>query len=215
MHSVCIPYFPRKLIFDPLLVATQAERDSYKFLEQQTRTRVAQSCAGELEREVNEILGPIGVPADLSRQVANALLNEEATDGGGEETSHASGAERGLENGTADSHLKFESTIGLTPFLLQFGQGVEPVPKSRMYSSAFTIGLGYLVGGLIPLLPYFFIREYYSPGFIRIWRLLTLGKLALVSRALFASCVLTVIVLLIFGVLKAHITGAGTGTSLS
>jgi VIT1/CCC1 family predicted Fe2+/Mn2+ transporter len=144
------------------LVATQAERDSFKFLQQQTRTRVAQSCAGELEREVYDILGPIGVPTNLSRQVANALLTEEATYNVGEGTSHTTGPEGHIENGNASGQLKFEETVGLTPFLLQFGQGVEPVPKSRMYSSAATIGLGYLVGGFIPLLPYFFICEHFS-----------------------------------------------------
>lgn len=59
-----------------------------------------------------------------------------------------------------------------------------------MYISAFTIGFGYLVGGLIPLLPYFFIQEAF--------------------KALIYSCVLTGTVLLIFGVVKARVTGAAT-----
>ncbi|KAG9023089.1 hypothetical protein FS842_005845 [Serendipita sp. 407] len=167
-------------------LATQAERDSYNFLYQQTAYRVAQSCAGELEREVDDILGPIGVPSEMSRQIANTLQREE------ESTTVAEGTSHSIENGEPpQEQLKFQSTVGLTPFLLHFGQGVEPIPRSRMYSSAATIGLGYLVGGAIPLLPYFFIPT--------------------VSRALFASCVLTFIVLIAFGILKAHITGAGTG----
>ncbi|KIM21045.1 hypothetical protein M408DRAFT_18489 [Serendipita vermifera MAFF 305830] len=171
-------------------LATQAERDSYKFLQQQTAARVSQSCAGELEREVDEILGPIGVPSELSRQVANTLQREEMRALEAEGVSAAE-AQALLEDGRTVNQLKFQSTIGLTPFLLQFGQGVEPVPRSRMYSSAATIGLGYLVGGAIPLLPYFFIP--------------------VVLHALFASCVLTFFVLLAFGVLKAYITGAGNG----
>lgn len=190
-------------------MATQAERDSYKFLQHQTRVRVSQSCAGELEREVDDILGPIGVPTDLSRQVANALLSEEATASAGEGTSQPTGPEGHIENGNANSQLKFEETVGLTPFLLQFGQGIEPVPKSRMYSSAATIGLGYLVGGFIPLLPYFFICRYFSSIRLSFDSLMVL--LAVVSQALFASCVVTFIVLILFGILKAHITGAGTG----
>jgi VIT1/CCC1 family predicted Fe2+/Mn2+ transporter len=59
-----------------------------------------------------------------------------------------------------------------------------------MNMSAFTIGLGYLDGGLIPLLPYFFIKEAF--------------------RGLIYSCILTGTVLLIFGVLKARVTGAAT-----
>lgn len=141
-------------------MATQAERDSYRFLEAQTSARVAQSCAGEVEREVHEILGSIGVPVELSRQVANALHKEEVRyrESGMNDAGSTTAVSSGMEQGGHGDSLKFASTIGITPFLLRFGQGLEPVPKFRMYSSAATIGLGYLVGGAIPLLPYFFIR---------------------------------------------------------
>ncbi|KAG8790116.1 hypothetical protein FRC17_009008, partial [Serendipita sp. 399] len=119
-------------------LATQAERDSYHFVYQQTANRVAQSCAGELEREVDEILGPIGVPTDLSRQIANTLQREEDSAALGE------GGSDSIENG--GEQLKFQSTVGLTPFLVHFGEGLEPIPRKRMYSSAATIGLGYLAG---------------------------------------------------------------------
>ena len=67
----------------------------------------------------------------------------------------------------------------------------EEVPTLRLYVSAFTIGMGYLVGGIIPLLPYFFIPK--------------------AQIALIWSCVVTGIILLIFGAVKARVTGAGTG----
>jgi VIT1/CCC1 family predicted Fe2+/Mn2+ transporter len=57
-----------------------------------------------------------------------------------------------------------------------------------MYISAFTIGMGYLFGGIIPLLPYFFIPR---------------AQVALVY-----STIITGIVLLIFGAVKARVTGA-------
>ena len=60
-----------------------------------------------------------------------------------------------------------------------------------MYVSAFTIGMGYLIGGLIPLLPYFFIPR--------------------AQVALIYSCIVTGIVLLIFGAVKARVTGASAG----
>lgn len=75
-------------------------------------------------------------------------------------------------------------------FLTAFLRASEEIPDKRMYISAFTIGLGYLVGGLIPLLPYFFIQQAFT--------------------ALIYSCVLTGTVLLIFGVVKARVTGAAT-----
>jgi vacuolar iron transporter family protein len=62
------------------------------------------------------------------------------------------------------------------------------VPTKRLYTSAFTIGLGYLLGGLIPLMPYFFFPEAFT--------------------ALLYSCILTGTVLLIFGAVKARVTGA-------
>lgn len=67
----------------------------------------------------------------------------------------------------------------------------EEVPTHRLYTSAFTIGMGYLIGGLIPLLPYFFISRAHI--------------------ALIYSCIVTGIVLLVFGAVKARITGAGAG----
>jgi vacuolar iron transporter family protein len=57
--------------------------------------------------------------------------------------------------------------------------------------SAFTIGMGYFLGGLIPLLPYFFIARAHV--------------------ALLWSCLVTGIILLIFGAVKAHVTGASQG----
>ena len=67
----------------------------------------------------------------------------------------------------------------------------EEVPDKRMYISAFTIGMGYLLGGLIPLIPYFFIPRAHT--------------------ALIYSSVFTGVVLLIFGAVKQHVTGAKGG----
>jgi VIT1/CCC1 family predicted Fe2+/Mn2+ transporter len=53
--------------------------------------------------------------------------------------------------------------------------------------------MGYLLGGLIPLLPYFFIPRAHV--------------------ALVYSSIITGIVLLIFGAVKARVTGAGAGAS--
>jgi VIT1/CCC1 family predicted Fe2+/Mn2+ transporter len=52
--------------------------------------------------------------------------------------------------------------------------------------------MGYLIGGLIPLFPYFFLPQ--------------------ANIALLYSCLLTGIVLLVFGAIKAHVTGASAGT---
>ena len=67
----------------------------------------------------------------------------------------------------------------------------EEIPNRRMYVSAFTIGMGYLIGGFIPLLPYFFIPR--------------------AQVALIYSSIMTGIVLLVFGAVKARVTGASQG----
>ncbi|KAF5330074.1 hypothetical protein D9758_015987 [Tetrapyrgos nigripes] len=137
-------------------LASQAERDHYPYLKNHTAARVIRSCAGEVEREVEEVLGPVGVDEGTCRAVAKALRWS-------------------------------------TAFLLKFGQGLEEVPTSRLYVSVFTIGLGYLIGGLVPLFPYFFIPQ--------------------ASTALIYSCVVMGVVLLVFGAIKAQFTGAYTSNS--
>lgn len=68
---------------------------------------------------------------------------------------------------------------------------IEEVPTRRLYISALTIGSGYFFGGLIPLIPYFFLDS--------------------VQTALMYSCVVTGIILLVFGAFKTHYTGAAGG----
>jgi len=65
------------------------------------------------------------------------------------------------------------------------------VKGKQLFISAFTIGVGYLIGGLIPLFPYLFIHN--------------------AKVALFWSCIVTGITLLLFGVVKTYFTGAKGG----
>ncbi|CCH62350.1 hypothetical protein TBLA_0H00590 [Henningerozyma blattae CBS 6284] len=44
-------------------------------------------------------------------------------------------------------------------FVIRFGKGLEEPAENRQLISALTIGGGYLAGGLIPLLPYFFVAH--------------------------------------------------------
>ncbi|KAK7449224.1 Protein ccc1 [Stygiomarasmius scandens] len=160
-------------------LASQAERDHYRYLKNQTASRVVRSCAGEMEREVEEVLGPVGVDEVTCRAVAKSLR-----EAGGEEEASPESRTADVETGS----LRWSKDVGLTAFLLKFGQGMEEVPTRRLYISAFTIGMGYLIGGLIPLFPYFFISH--------------------AQTALIYSCIVTGAVLLIFGAIKAQVTGA-------
>ncbi|KZV93917.1 DUF125-domain-containing protein [Exidia glandulosa HHB12029] len=166
-------------------LASQAERDHYYYQRTQTSARVLRSCDGEMQREVHAVLGPVGIDETLSTKIALKLREVELD-------------ARGVRPGTRVSsipdteagELRWSADVGLTAFLLKFGEGLEEVPTRRLYTSAFTIGMGYLLGGLIPLLPYFFTPK--------------------ASVGLLYSCLLTAFVLLIFGAVKTHVTG-GTG----
>ena len=84
----------------------------------------------------------------------------------------------------------------------------EEVPTARLYISAFTIGAGYLVGGLVPLLPYFFVET------ARTGLLYSCVGNSLCRRlpdTYSPLQVVTGITLLVFGAVKTHYTGATGG----
>jgi len=63
---------------------------------------------------------------------------------------------------------------------------IEEVPRSRLYISALTIGLSYFIGGLIPLVPYMATSS--------------------AELGLIVSCIVTGVVLFIFGGFKTYFT---------
>ncbi|VDB87136.1 unnamed protein product [Peniophora sp. CBMAI 1063] len=169
-------------------LASQAERDHYRYLRRQTKARVLRSCDGEMEREVHAVLGPVGVEENVSRAVARNLLEVEI----GEHTAGLAGQSSSSQSDAESMQsLRWSEDVGVTAFLLKFGEGLEEVPTKRLFISAFTIGMGYLLGGIIPLIPYFFIARAHT--------------------ALMYSSILTGLVLLLFGLVKSHITGAAHG----
>jgi VIT1/CCC1 family predicted Fe2+/Mn2+ transporter len=93
-----------------------------------------------------------------------------------------------------DPALAEKVTVALTRdperwihFMMRFELGLEEPVPGRELKSALTIGSAYVVGGLIPLLPYFFLAE--------------------ISQALPLSIALTLAALLIFGGIKGQMTG--------
>jgi vacuolar iron transporter family protein len=59
--------------------------------------------------------------------------------------------------------------------------------------SAFTIGTSYFIGGLVPLIPYFFIKD--------------------TMTALLVSCIITMFCLILFGFVKAIYTSPNNAFS--
>lgn len=99
-------------------LASQAERDHYRYLRHHTTHRVQHSCAGEMEREVSQVLGPVGVDDKTCSAVAKCLRDVEVHEQGAGYIS--GGAGRDAEN----SSLRWSRDVGLTAFLLKFGQGL-------------------------------------------------------------------------------------------
>ena len=72
-------------------------------------------------------------------------------------------------------------------FMMQYELGLDKPDPQRARKSAFNIGMSYVVGGLIPLSPYFFVHN----GF----------------TGLKISAVITLCCLFVFGYFKSRITG--------
>lgn len=72
-------------------------------------------------------------------------------------------------------------------FMMRYELGLEPPQANRATKSAITIGASYIVGGIIPLSPYFFVDNS--------------------TTALYYSCAITLVCLFVFGYFKSKVTG--------
>ncbi len=72
-------------------------------------------------------------------------------------------------------------------FMMRFELGLERPNKNRAQESAFIIAVSYIIGGLIPLSAYFFSRSS--------------------ADGLKYSCIITLICLVVFGLVKSKLTG--------
>ncbi|HVW12412.1 MAG TPA: VIT1/CCC1 transporter family protein [Mucilaginibacter sp.] len=72
-------------------------------------------------------------------------------------------------------------------FMMRYELGLEKPQANRATRSAITIGISYVVGGTIPLSPYFFIADS--------------------RQALLYSCAITIVCLFVFGYFKSKVTG--------
>jgi len=77
-------------------------------------------------------------------------------------------------------------------FMMKYELGLEKPDPKRATRSAFNIGLSYVVGGFVPLIPYFYVTE--------------------ALDGLEISAIITLICLFIFGFFKSKITGINPWT---
>jgi len=97
-------------------LASQAERDHYRYQQRSTAARVNRSCDGQIEREVTQVLGPVGVDEKLCSSVAKCLRDLEL-----ESEGHGSDSR---PQTTEDGGLKWSKDVGVTAFLIKFGEGL-------------------------------------------------------------------------------------------
>jgi VIT1/CCC1 family predicted Fe2+/Mn2+ transporter len=127
----------------------------------------AEHYVSERAREVRET---IEIPEEERREVAEIF--------------EGYGLPEGLARDAADEISKDRRRW--IDFMMRFELGLEEPDPRRARTSALTIGLSYVAGGLVPLGPYFFFHS--------------------MAGALRASIVVTVLALLVFGYIKGRFT---------
>jgi VIT1/CCC1 family predicted Fe2+/Mn2+ transporter len=100
------------------------------------------------------------------------------------------GLSHSLQNQIADELAKDKKKW--VDFMMRYELGLEQPNANRATKSALTIGLSYIVGGIIPLSPYIVIDN--------------------AQVALYYSCFVTLICLFVFGYFKSKLTGQPTVT---
>ncbi|MDB5288305.1 MAG: iron transporter [Mucilaginibacter sp.] len=95
------------------------------------------------------------------------------------------GLSHSLQNQIADELAKDKKKW--VDFMMRYELGLEEPNANRATKSALTIGLSYIVGGIIPLSPYIVIDN--------------------AQVALYYSCFVTLICLFVFGYFKSKLTG--------
>jgi VIT1/CCC1 family predicted Fe2+/Mn2+ transporter len=128
----------------------------------------ADHYASELQREYDEVER---VPEQEKKEVMEVFADF--------------GLSVKLQQEVADEMAK--DTDKWVDFMMRYELGLEKPQDNRATQSAVTIGISYIVGGIIPLSPYFFIKNS--------------------QMALYYSVVVTMICLFFFGYFKSKVTG--------
>lgn len=86
------------------------------------------------------------------------------------------------------------TSLTTVQFMMDFELKLEKPKTSRAWISALSMGLSYFFGGLVPMIPYFAYKN--------------------INHALFTSIGVTVVILVVFGYVKAIITGCTRNDAL-
>ena len=116
-------------------LASQAERDHYRYQKYALSHRVSNVCVNELEREVSKVLSPVGVDERTCRMVTDCLRDVE------ERNWHQSGPSSGLPLEVERLRWSQSGGVGLTAFLLKFGLGLGIQKFVCLFSLTFLLML--------------------------------------------------------------------------
>ncbi|KAJ9099792.1 hypothetical protein QFC21_003790 [Naganishia friedmannii] len=182
-------------------LSAKGEQDIFRHRFTAISSKLDVACASEVYREVHKVLGPFGVKQGVSKLVAQSLEmaqgEENEKQGVSLKPDQVEGVERGVVPTKAPVKSSLRMSLGLVPkpkvpiqgtsaFLIKLGEGMDEVPAKRLFISAFTIGISYFLGGLIPIIPYLCVAD--------------------TLHGLYWSILATGIILLVFGVAKSWFT---------
>jgi VIT1/CCC1 family predicted Fe2+/Mn2+ transporter len=94
------------------------------------------------------------------------------------------------EAATPVLHALQENPAAFVDFMMRFELGLEKPAENRAHRSAATIAVSYILGGLVPLLPYMLVAD--------------------IGLALELSVAITLVALAVFGAIKGRLVGTGT-----
>jgi VIT1/CCC1 family predicted Fe2+/Mn2+ transporter len=94
------------------------------------------------------------------------------------------------EAATPVLHALQQNPAAYVDFMMRFELGLEKPAENRAHRSAATIAVSYILGGLVPLLPYMLVAD--------------------IGLALKLSVVITLVALAVFGAIKGRLVGTGT-----
>lgn len=140
-------------------MSAKSEQDIFRHRFSAITDRLEIACASEVEREVHDVLGPLGVRPNVSRLVAQNLEAVQRETLVKDELASPRRSPSPFGISSLFRHRPRASTRGTSAFLIHLGEGMEEVPTLRLFISAFTIGLSYFIGGLIPIIPYLCVPD--------------------------------------------------------
>ncbi|KAJ9118197.1 hypothetical protein QFC22_004101 [Naganishia vaughanmartiniae] len=154
-------------------LSAKGEQDIFRHRFTAISSKLDVACASEVHREVHKVLGPFGVKQGVSKLVAQSLEMAQGAENEKAGVSLKPDQVEGVETGMvrkAPAMSSLRNRLGLVPkpkvptrgtsaFLVNLGEGMDEVPARRLFISAFTIGISYFLGGLIPIIPYLCVAD--------------------------------------------------------